>query len=254
MNDIRSNAIALHGFLGCEKDFKFLDKKFLVFSVNLIPLKISQNQFESFDQLKNRILKSITAKIYSLSDTAEEITFFSYSMGSKFLFSFIDEILKLNTKVRFKFVFLSTHFGLYKDAGSKRLEIKFRENMNNKFLELLENSTKEQFLDQWSRLSLFSNDKMIETNWSLQEITHYFKSMSRSQTQTNIVKIMRRLNALVVYGSEDLKYKDQALGLKMKLKRCEFVDFLELQGRSHRLLEHSDLKEILNCLNRLKSN
>ncbi len=245
MDHIRTHAIALHGFLGSKEDFSFLSTKIPTFFVDLAPAIFKENQFESFDQMKARVLKDIETEIRRLRGSTEEIVIFSYSMGSKFVFSIIKSILNLNSEANLKFVFISTHFGIYETEIEKKTELKFRDDMNTTFLTLLESLSKKQFLEKWSMLPLFSNDQRLESNWSLEQISHYFKFINKSQLLNDLVEILKQLNALVVYGSDDLKYKTQALSLKTKLGPLCQVKFMEIAGRSHRLLENSDLNQIL---------
>ncbi len=258
-------AISFHGFLGSPDDFKFLSTNFRTYSLDLKPKSLaltsdksdSQSSFESWPHLLDRLsteLNNILNEIETHPNTFE-VFVFSYSMGSKALFSILNkhqDIFK-NKNIKLNLVLLSTYFGLYDD--NLKQEQEFRADLNAKFLKILSDGDLEKFLKEWSSLSLFAADdeSQLKTSWTKSQIEHYFKFWNQSQLvdQTNTLMSYPFVNSVnVVYGEQDLKYKDQAKRFQKKidLNSSRIFKFVELPGRGHRLLTDSDLNFIVSQL------
>lgn len=253
-------AIVFHGFLGSSQDFESLNQDYRVFPIDLKPklrLKSDLNtsaDFETWAELQSRVFNEFETLIKSF-DKNDEILIMSYSLGSKVLFSILDEVLNLISNLdldeKIKFAFLSTHFGIYESDQELESELKFRTNMNQHFLELLDFKNKAEFMEQWNALGLFSKDEKIITDWTEGQIKHYFKSWNQSQTGSWIKVLNRLPKSFVFYGSADLKYKVQGQRLNEALdsKTSTSILIYELQSRSHRLLEAPDFDFVLKVIN-----
>jgi hypothetical protein len=263
----RKQAILFHGFLGSERDFESLTPEYQIHPIDLKPQKLNLNtvvqansnlsrdlqDYESWEQLKARVFLSFQ-KILKSCAKEDEILILSYSMGSKVLFSIWDQVLgsiielsaELSLRSKIKFVFLSTHFGLYDSQHELSEELNYREKMNEKFLNLLNKTSKNKFIEEWNSLGLFSKDVNASTDWTEAQIKHYFKFWNQSQTQNIIPNLMKLPKFFVFYGEEDLKYKVQAERLKETMKdKCVVYG---IKSRSHRLLDPKDLNYIKNEL------
>jgi hypothetical protein len=242
----KPKAICLHGFLGTTDDFNPLAESFDILSLDLKPMLLSEeNSYESWDQLISRIQTQFENYIASLDET-DNVCIFSYSMGSKVLFSFFENIISNQILEKFKktpqIALISTHFGIYKNDLEQNQEISDRHQMHQKYLDILAKSDLDLFLQAWNKISLFSYDKAASTGWSLNEINHYFKCWGQSQKK-NIANLLKtNFNFLIFYGSEDIKYQQQSDRLKsLGLKN---IKHFELKARSHRLLQTEDLNFI----------
>lgn len=248
MNVKRKKAICFHGFLGSRHDFKTLGSSFDVVALDLSP-QISEFGIESWASMCQRIASDVK-KILQALDPKDQVYFFSYSMGSKVLFSIFSDVLKIFSAARFDskpiFVMISTHFGLYEDSTELQKELTQRTKMNQDFLKILSLEDMDLFLEKWSELSLFSKDRLLTTTWGLKQVTHYFESWNQSQTSELANILDSGYSFLVVTGSADTKYRKQSERLQ-RLKRPH-LKFLMIQDRSHRLLQEQDLHHIMRAL------
>ncbi len=248
----KKTAICFHGFLGSGHDFKDLQSSFEIFSLDLKPKpELSEEKFESWESMLSRTQKQLLAFLNKLN-FANEIVFFSYSMGSKVLFDILDPLYQSGILQHFeikpKFVWISTHFGIYQSEDEFQLETNYRKALNHKFLEVLENAKLDQFLKEWNELTLFKEDKPVLTDWSLNQIKCYFQFWNRNQSQSLIpAKLLDKGFFFYVFcGSEDEKYMTQMHRLQ-NLKNANLIGQV-LSGRSHRLIESEDFKFILRTI------
>lgn len=249
-------AFCFHGFLGQPKDFHILEDTFRVVAPDLKPFSNKDQNFLSWQQLGEKALDEFK----NVDKSDEDVIYvFSYSMGSKLLFSVFKKFKNLFPKV--KFIFLSTHFGLYESEQELQKEIEWRAQSNARFLLTLEaDSTAdlathlnlEVFLSEWDNLSLFNKDVPIETVWSLAEIKYYFKNWSQSQLDEIPVLLDTKDSYSICYGQDDKKYKEQAQRLKKKVDLSvgdeNLYQFIELPEASHRIISKHHLKFILKLL------
>ncbi len=267
-------ALVFHGFLGEACDFQNLDNHFTYFALDLKPIgqnKLFFNQdsldsdvrlntnLESWDQMLTRVLiqteKTLNDILFQIKndqqDTAQ-VYIFSYSMGTKVFMSIYEKLMDIKKfkNIKFKPVFLSSHFGIYNN--NQDVELKFRSELNLRFLDSLKNQSLDLFLKEWSSLPLFINDTKIETSWSLEQINHYFKFWNQSQILDLTEKLMNQDNVnevSVFFGELDQKYKEQASLFERKVKNIKSslnANFYELKNRSHRILSKEDFRFIIN--------
>lgn len=249
--DLKPFAITFHGFLGSPKDFNFLNTYFNVYNLDLRP-----QGNESWDNLVDRTWLALNGFLDENKLISNQLDFFvfSYSMGSKLLFSVFNkyENLLKSKSIRLNLVLLSTHFGLYENDNIKD-ELEFRTEMNLKFLKIINEQEVASFLKEWSRLSLFKADdvdQMLDTTWTKSQILHYFKFWNQSQTVNQADKLFSYdfIDSInLCYGDLDVKYKSQANLFKnnYNLESQIKVNHIELIGRSHRILKDSDFKFII---------
>lgn len=265
-------ALVFHGFLGSSDDFKFLENKYQIIPLDLRPQCINESEklYETWEQMEARVLLKIKKEIRfnDHNQVLNHITVFSYSMGSKVFFSICSRLLEilnneisrsgfLSKKPVLDLVFISSHFGIYEsqeNLNEWQIEIKHRSSMNQKFLKILVDQSMDSFLEAWNALGLFNQDHKSQTDWSLGQVVTYFKSWNRNQENLpeEFFKSLDQIKSIFVfYGSEDLKYKIQALRFKTKTKEIfpseqhALLNFYEIEQRSHRLLSEEDFKIML---------
>lgn len=252
--DHKPFAITFHGFLGSPNDFNFLKTYFNVCDLDLRP-----KGSESWDDLVDRNWQALNVFFddHKLISNQEDFYIFSYSMGSKLLFSVFNKYENLikSKRIKFKLVLLSTHFGLYENDNIKD-ELDFRAKMNLKFLKIINEQDLVDFLKEWSGLTLFKSDdegQMLNTTWTKSQIQHYFNFWNQSQTVNQADRLLSYefIDSInLCFGDLDVKYKSQANLFKKNynMKSQIKMNFLELIGRSHRLLKDSDLEFIIKNL------
>lgn len=250
----RSKGICFHGFLGSGLDFEPLNESLDIFALDLKPsILLRTKDFETWGQMLVRVQQDLEHYLVTLADS-DEIYFFSYSMGSKVLFSIFENLIQKGSFEKFKkspkIILISTHFGLYDDEAELIEETAQRELMNQKFINILENEGLSCFLESWNKLPLFadktleeSTNKTIYTKWSFEQIKHYFRWWSQIQTKNILDSKDLKFKFFVFHGSLDLKYKQQSE--RLKTLELNNVSHFELASRSHRLLKHEDLIFIL---------
>lgn len=287
----RPLAIVFHGFLGNPEDFNFLNTKFNIVSLDLRP-QIRKEGFESWEQMTTRILKDVSSLLQTHRLSNEEfdrlkmtadfknipayenkqhVYFFSYSMGSKVLHSLLTSVFEVAKSLNFNMslVFLSSHYGIYNsvhqpqdeslheieknvDNNGYNVDLKFREKMNQKFLNILKSNNLDLFYKEWNGLALFSQDTFDEKPsalWDLEQIKWYFETWNRSQaciTQEMIDVYKMAKSIFLFYGSEDPKYKEQGVMFEKIMKDSGYhaITSCELKDRSHRLLKDKDFEII----------
>lgn len=277
----KKKGIVFHGFLGDAKDFKFLDSYYDMTGLNLKPQKMDDG-FETWDQMCQRVLKTACDSVLEYSQSFENhfkdsksqqdfsaqfvITLFSYSMGNKVLFTILDPLLKFveSKSLKVNMVFMSSHFGLYETNEEFEKDLAFRVKMNERFLSVLEVANLNEFEKEWNNLALFNKDNItrfdknetaedLKTTWSLEQVRWYFKEWNRSQKifEKNRMGQFKSFNSIsAFYGSEDFKYKNQALRFYhlMQAQSVNSIQVIELKDRSHRLLQNEDFEIILKHL------
>lgn len=243
-------AITFHGFLGSSDDFHPLEDHFEVFHLDLKP-KNNESWGELLIRVQNTLDDFLKSKFDSINGS--EIYIFSYSMGSKVLFSILDFLIpRLETlKIKFKLILISTHFGIYENELKNELEL--RSEMNTNFLKIIKDNNLNLFLEKWSTMPLFNDEKKTTTNWTIIQIQHYFQFWNQTQLQSPSSKLKncRTLSEIyLVYGERDQKYKNQTLRFikEMTTHNSTSVKVIAFENRGHRLLNPEDLDYILSHL------
>ncbi len=218
--------IVLHGFLGDNQSFASL-KEWDV-QVSALSLRPSKLNFPTWSEL----LDFVEQELNKYAQIPHRLM--AYSMGGRVLIELLDRLDLTHCK---KINFISSHVGQY--VGD---EVAQRMRFNQECLTRLDKQSAEEFLNFWNQLPLFAWDDPCDGfDWSLQEMKHFFQHWTpASQLELNFDEHTQSL-ITHSYGQYDEKYKEQARRLKQK---CRHIQIQEIKGRSHRLLQLDDLRQI----------
>ena len=205
--------LCLHGFMGSERDFDFLNEKFDVIAPSLNHLVCL-----SFEDL--------AVYIDNLVKDYDEVMILGYSFGARLGL----RLFKHNPSKYKKVICLGGHLGL--ESQAEREE---RRRIEEDFKFQLKYFSKDEFIKFWNELELFQYDKNLEVNYG-PKLIYYFENyglMNQPYLKNEIINYRDKIH--FYYGELDTKYCEYAKN------NLEGFNVQFIPNRGHRLIHDHQL-------------